>query len=89
MLGFIFAFFGFVVELFIVDTLDRRYNTDLGIAVLPWFNVKWAKLGEGKVVTLCFGWLNLEFSILFFDEDVYYDELERLIDEDEENNNND
>ena len=86
MLGFIFTFFSLVVEVFLIDTLDRRYSKDVGIAVLPWLTIKWADVGEGKVVSLGVGWLNLELDILFFDEDTYYDELERLIEEDEKNN---
>lgn len=63
----------------LVDLLDKRYNSEVGISILPYLNFKWSGEGKGRIYILSLGWINMEVSVLAFNVDHYADLLEDLI----------
>ena len=81
MLGFYLDLGWFMLEVFLRDLLDKRYNDEHTIRVIPFIDLKWTNKEDGGFYILSLGWLNLELNFVLFDSDIYYDALEKLIEE--------
>jgi hypothetical protein len=73
LLGFIMLHFS------LVDLLDLRYNKERKIALIPSFDITWTGSGRTLILSLIISWLNLEVSVIGYDFDYYYDNLESII----------
>lgn len=85
MLGHSFLLGWLALEFILVDCLDLRYSKDRCIRLLPGIEINWVGSGSGLILSIIFSWLNLEFFIIGFNLEHYYDELETLIAENERN----
>ena len=68
-----------MIEICLTDLLDKRYNDERTIKLIPGFDIAWSGSGEGRIVMLILSWLNLELSVIAFDIDYYCDVLEDAI----------
>ena len=73
LLGFIMLHFS------LVDLLDLRYNKERKIALIPSIDITWTGSGRTLILSLIISWLNLEVSVIGYDFDYYYDNLESII----------
>jgi hypothetical protein len=73
LLGFIMLHFS------LVDLLDLRYNSERKIRLIPSIDITWTGSGRTLILSLIISWLNLEVSVIGYDFDYYYDNLESII----------
>ena len=85
MIGFTFYLWTIALQVILSDLLDRRYNKERTIHLIPGISFSWLNEGEGKIFMIILSWLNLELSFIIFDMDYWADQLEEQLNDLDEN----